>query len=155
MKRELRHLEEYLEDGETVRELTGGLVKNRGNGLLALTDRRVVFIFRGLVNSGLEEFRLNQLTSISMTGGLMWATINLTVAGATQSIQSVDKADANRMVPAIRSALGSAQVPIGTAQAVCPVNVLEQIATLKELHETGVLTDEEFSRKKTELLARL
>jgi len=152
MKNEMKHLAEYLQQGEVVEELTGGLLKGRGNGLLALTDRRVVFLFHGVINKGLEEFRLQQLTSVGMTGGLMWAAINLTVAGATQSIENVDKTDAKRVVPAIRDAISRAQAsPVASEGP----DVIAQIAKLKELHDAGILTDEEFGAKKAELLARL
>jgi hypothetical protein len=33
--------------------------------------------------------------------------------------------------------------------------IIDQIRKLSELHEEGILTDEEFSAKKTELLSRL
>jgi len=156
MKNEMKHLAEYLQQGEVVEELTGGLLKGRGNGLLALTDRRVVFLFHGVINKGLEEFRLQQLTSVGMTGGLMWAAINLTVAGATQSIENVDKTDAKRVVPAIRDAISRAQAsPVATPVASEGPDVIAQIAKLKELHDAGILTDEEFGAKKAELLARL
>lgn len=153
IKSEVKHLLDYLEPDEPVREMTSGLIKGKGNGALVLTDRRVAFIFHGAVRKGLEEFRLEHVTSVSSTGGVMFSTITLTVAGAAAKIENVDKKDAARMVPAIREALAaprSTPGPTGEGN-----EVFAQIAKLKELHGAGALTDEEFAAKKTELLGRV
>jgi hypothetical protein len=147
-KNEIRHLEEYLEPGEVVSEIAGGRF-GKGNGLLALTDRRVVFVFHGAVRKELEEFRLAVLTSVASSGGIMWASISLTVAGRTAKIDSVDKTDAKRMVDAIRLALSSgAPIP-------AMVDIPAQIQKLADLRDAGVLTSEEFEAKKADLLARM
>lgn len=52
---------------------------------------------------------------------------------------------------------GSARVPAapGTARPYDPAGVAERIRHLGELHEAGLVTDEEFSSRKAELLAEL
>lgn len=45
--------------------------------------------------------------------------------------------------------------PAAPAEAAAKPEVVEQIAKLASLHDAGILTDEEFAEKKTELLARL
>jgi hypothetical protein len=147
-KNEVKHLEEYLEPGEVVGEIAGGRF-GQSNGLLALTDRRVVFVFHGVVRTGFEEFRLPVLTAVASRGGVMWASISLTVAGSTARIESVDKTDAKRMVDAIRLALSAG------APTPAMVDIPAQIMKLADLRDAGVLTSEEFEAKKTDLLARM
>jgi Bacterial PH domain/Short C-terminal domain len=147
-KNEIKHLEEYLEPGEVVSEIAGGRF-GKGNGLLALTDRRIVFVFHGVVRTGLEEFRLPVLTAVSSSGGVIWASISLTLAGRTARIESIDKTDAKRMVDAIRLTL-SARTPTPAM-----VDIPAQIKKLADLRDAGVLTTEEFEAKKTDLLARM
>ncbi|MFJ3407881.1 SHOCT domain-containing protein [Promicromonospora sp. NPDC090134] len=50
---------------------------------------------------------------------------------------------------------GRSEAPSAPPQASGGADVVEQIRKLKELHEAGILTDAEFSTKKTELLDRL
>lgn len=147
MKRELATLAEWVEPDERVDELAGGALRGTGDGLLVLTDRRIVFVFRGLVTSALREFHLGLVTSIGLAGGLVFSTINLTVAGASQAIGNVDKTDADRMVRSVRAAVGALQP---TSR-----QVLDLVARLSQLHDAGALTDAEFTAKKTELLSRL
>lgn len=58
------------------------------------------------------------------------------------------------MVPAIRDAISNAQ-DAATAPAASEPDVIEQISKLKQLHKAGVLTDDESTSKKSELLGRL
>ncbi len=48
-KRDINKLPEYLNEGETVLAITGGIVA-RKNGLLVATNRRALFVAEGVVN---------------------------------------------------------------------------------------------------------
>ncbi|MGC9537659.1 DUF4429 domain-containing protein [Streptomyces sp. UG1] len=58
------------------------------------------------------------------------------------------------VLSAVRSA-GVAAVPAAAAPRRDPADIAERIRHLGELHEAGLVTDEEFSSKKAELLAEL
>ncbi|WP_260859599.1 DUF4429 domain-containing protein [Streptomyces cupreus] len=58
------------------------------------------------------------------------------------------------VLAAVRSA-GVAAVPAATAPRRDPADIAERIRHLGELHQAGLVTDEEFSSKKAELLAEL
>lgn len=55
---------------------------------------------------------------------------------------------------AIRDAVRAAQTA-GDSPAPAAPNITEQLAKLAQLHDAGVLTDDEFAAKKTQLLERL
>ncbi|HEU4676098.1 MAG TPA: SHOCT domain-containing protein [Motilibacteraceae bacterium] len=154
MRREIKNLPEHLEPGERVLEVAGGRFA-RGSGLLALTDRRVVFLFHGLVHTNLEEFRLARIDSVAVSSGVLWSSVTLTVAGNRAVIEQLDKTDGKRMVDAIRLAVAAAHARTATGGAPAEPDVVSQLERLGELRDRGVLTDAEFAAKKAELLARL
>lgn len=154
MRREIQHLPDHLEPGERVREVAGGRFA-RGSGLLALTDRRVVFLFHGLVHTELEEFRLTRIDSVASSGGVLWSSITLTVAGNRAVIEQLDKTDAKRMVDAIRLAVATAHAAPGGAPDQAEPDVVTQLERLARLRDAGALTDEEFAVSKAQLLSRL
>jgi hypothetical protein len=54
-RKEIRHLVEYLWEGETVERMATGAY-GRGQGLLVLTDRRLFFVRDGVVTKQTEDF---------------------------------------------------------------------------------------------------
>ncbi|MFF2994572.1 DUF4429 domain-containing protein [Streptomyces sp. NPDC057950] len=58
------------------------------------------------------------------------------------------------VLAAVRTS-GSAPVPVVPAPRRDPADIADRIRHLGELHEAGLVTDEEFTRKKAELLAEL
>jgi hypothetical protein len=58
MKGDVRHLEEYLDEGEDVRALLRAVMDGK-NGVLALTDRRVLVVFHGMLHQNEDELALS------------------------------------------------------------------------------------------------
>lgn len=154
MRREIKNLPEHLEPGEQVLEVAGGRFA-RGSGLLALTNRRVVFLFHGLVHTDLEEFRLARIDSVAVSSGVLWSTITLTVAGNRAVIEQLDKTDGKRVVDAIRLAVADVHDRAARSGPRPASDVVSQLERLGRLRELGVLTDEELAAAKAELLPRL
>ncbi|MFI1163165.1 DUF4429 domain-containing protein [Streptomyces sp. NPDC020801] len=59
------------------------------------------------------------------------------------------------VLAAVRAAAPAAPVPVTAAARRDPADIAERIRHLGELHQAGLVTDEEFSLKKAELLAEL
>jgi hypothetical protein len=59
------------------------------------------------------------------------------------------------VLAAVRRRGPAAAVPAATAPRRDPADIAERIRHLGELHQAGLVTDEEFSVKKAELLAEL
>jgi hypothetical protein len=142
--RELRRLEWVLHDGETVERLASG-IHGRGVGLLALTDQRLMFLRRRWLSQTLEDFPIARITSVLWHVGVMSGTITVFATGVKAEITNVQKDDGRELTERLRERL--------TAPAAD--GIFEQIRRLGELHEAGILTDEEFAEKKAELLRRL
>ena len=103
-KRELKALEDELMSDEAVHHLAGGTYQDR-NGLIALTNRRVLFFHRGLMKSTTEDFPLSKITSVQHESGMLMSKIKVAVSSRDVEIKNVEKNDAKRIAAAIREAI--------------------------------------------------
>lgn len=154
-RKELKKLDEYLWEDETVSRMATGLYAGK-NGLLVLTDRRLIFLFHGWTGQRNEDFPLDTITSISAGSGIAMGSITVFSGGAKAEIKNINKADAKALADEVRNRLATRGVRhTDAAPQAAPPDVLAQLKQLGELHEAGVLTSEEFEAKKAELLKRL
>jgi hypothetical protein len=153
--REIRDLPDCLLPDETVEEMATGLYQYR-RGLLVLTDRRLLFKARGTSSGRIEEFRLDSISSVQLESSLLLASLVMYGDRASRQIDSMEKADARRMVTQVRARLGGRARPAGasSARGGAP-EVVTLLKYLGELRDVGVLTTDEFQTKKAELLTRM
>lgn len=146
--REIKKLPQHLWDDERVELLSSGNVSDR-NGLLALTSHRLIFLFTGLVNSAFEDFPISNISSISYKSGMMLASIEVYASGNKATISNVNKADAKEIADAIRAKL-SRPAAASTVRAVS--SDADELAKWAGLHNSGVISVEDFEAKKRQLL---
>jgi hypothetical protein len=130
-------------------------------GVVLATNRRIMTVGKvPMVRPTIVSLPLASITSVRSGSG----TLDLHAGGDRLAVKHiVDPAAAASIARLIQqhAAPDAATVP---AEAIDPAsrtpqqtepNIIEQIRQLGELHDAGVLTDEEFATKKAELLARL
>ena len=151
-KREVRNLESHLLEGEQIEELAQGTF-TQNQGVVALTNQRLLFLFHGFVNRRTEEFGLESITSVEISKSLNIGTLRLRMSGNFCEITNVLAKDLDRMANAIRTRI---QHPVDRS---APVPLLDDPVTLikrlGELRDAGLLSDAEYAAKKQELLRRL
>ena len=160
--KELRALPSELWPTETVMHLTSGTYSN-GNGLLVVTDARILFLFMGVIRSMSEDFRYDRISSIEYKGGMLLATITVYVSNQKAVIQNVEKSLAKRIVDEVRATIHNPQTPYVPVQqasgpAVAPPigdSVADQLLKLKQLLDAGVLSQAEYDQKRSILIAQL
>jgi hypothetical protein len=162
-KRELKHLESYLQPEERVRKIASGTF-NTELGIVVLTDSRLVFIFHGLTHQVVEEFPLPTITAVSTKTGLSGGDLHVFTSATQAEISGMLSDDVRELVTELRTdiaRLRSPQPAAAPAPAVAPQpaapapDPMDQLAKLGQLRDAGILTDAEFEAKKTELLGRL
>jgi Bacterial PH domain/Short C-terminal domain len=159
VKRELKGLVELLAEDEEVLNLARGEYDDR-QGLVVLTDRRVLFTERGMMRSRLEDFPYDRISSVQTSTGMVHGTLKLFVSGNAAEIKDVyPKERAPEIGDYIRSRIHqkpTTDAPpaqeTGGPPASDPVAQLKQLA---ELRDAGIVTPEEFEAKKAELLSRM
>lgn len=126
------------------------------NGVVALTDRRLIFYRKGLMAEKFEPWPIERITSVESRKGLLLHDVKVHTSGDELEFRGPANAPGlpvALLVEKLQSAMNQADKP----QAPEPPtsDPLAQIARLQALHEAGAITAEEFAAKKTELLARL
>ncbi len=158
---EFKTVDSQLLDSETVIRIAGGKLK--GGGLLVLTDRRLLFFNRKIGRVHTSDFPLDKVSSVDWKQGMINGTITIFAMGEKSKIEDVYNVDGRHLVEETRERLhaGSSPYPAPSreparqdspAQAADP---MAAIAQLGQLHDAGVLSDEEFNEKKAELLKRI
>ncbi|MGQ0483493.1 MAG: hypothetical protein ACT4O0_21015 [Pseudonocardia sp.] len=102
VERELRQLAAHLREGERVRRLAAG-VYGSGDGLLAVTDHRVLLLRDGRSGQASEGFPLERVTSVRWLPGDGHGTILVGDSHTTAELSDVDPGEGAAAVALIRS----------------------------------------------------
>ncbi len=102
VERELRGLAAHLREGERVRRLAAG-VYGSGDGLLAVTDHRVLLLRDGRSGQASEGFPLERVTSVRWLPGDGLGTILVGDSHTTAELSQVDPGEGAAAVALIRS----------------------------------------------------
>lgn len=154
-KKNLDYLKEHLNEGEEVSHSCFGTYETKilnadsvRSGILACTENRVIFFAVKLFGFDLESFPYSNISAIEFSKGFMGAKVNLTMSGNTAKLKWIQEGTPNDLVGFVRDRMG-------TNTSVGGADVISQIESLAKLNSQGILTDEEFSIKKAELLDRM
>ena len=154
-------LAEVLEPGENVVACVYGAYETKvmgsqgvRNGIFAATEKRIVFYGKKLGGYDLESFPFEQISSVEDSKGLIVGnTISFFAAGNRVSLKWIKKGDIPEFLEYAKSQVGrpAQSAPMAAAAPDIP----EQIKKLSDLHDQGILTDEEFDQKKSDLLSKM
>lgn len=151
----IRNLVTHLQGGESVWRLASGNYGGR-LGLIALTDRRLLFVADGAFSQRVEDFPLGRISSVEYTSGFASGTLVVYASGNKAEVKSVPKEDGKALADQVRAAL-SAPAPVAspTAPQSAPSggsDVIEQLERLSALHSAGHISAEEFAAAKAKVL---
>ena len=159
-QRNLAAVGEHLDENESIIESCGGVyeVKLFGmhddvrRGIFIVTEKRVVFFAKWLMGYDLESFPLSKISAIEISKSLMGKSINMKMPGNTVEIKWIQSGEPNKLVAYVRENMGE-ETPVRPDPA--SEDILAQIQKLAALKDQGILTEDEFTAKKTELLAKM
>lgn len=152
---------DHLDPGETVLISAMGAYETKimgqdsiRNGVLIATELRVLFFAKKIGGHEIESFPLKNISSFESGKNLMGGTITFYASNNRVHVKwIVPAASADVFLQVVRK--GMHDNPPAAASQPAGVDVLAKIQKLGELHAAGVLTDEEFSNKKAELLTQI
>lgn len=150
-RKEINELPQILAESETIDNIAQGTYNN-GQGILVSTNRRLVFVDKGLLYGlKVEDFPLDKITTIQYETGLLLGEIKIHTSGNIAKIDNVEKATARAFAEFVRNKLSQPKettAPIIKNQP----DVYDQLEKLAKLKEQGILTQEEFDTQKKKLL---
>jgi len=142
-----------FEPGEKLVCAIHGNVDKTKTGILFVTDKRVIFHYRGVL-SGYKclIFPYDQITAVNCISRFIIDKLELRVGSYDILLDSVPKGDGSVAAQIILDMRN--YVSRSNAQP-SQVDIADQIEKLGKLREKGLITEEDFVRKKDELLKRL
>ncbi|WP_309029115.1 PH domain-containing protein [Streptomyces alfalfae] len=158
-KREIQRLPEVLWEGETVEMLSPGLY-GKGNGLVAMTSQRLIFLKHGIMSQQVEDFPYSRISSVQWSGGMLMGTMIVFASGNKAEIKQMPKDAGKALADALRARLADAvQAPAAGVQQAAPApaggDVASRLATLDQLRAAGAITDEEYRDRRGKILDSL
>ncbi|MET9252470.1 PH domain-containing protein [Streptomyces sp. NPDC003717] len=154
-KREIESLPEVLAEGETVELLAAGLY-GKGNGLLVMTDRRLVFYFRGRFGQKVEDFPYGRISSVQWTAGMLMGTLTVFTSGNRAEIRQVPKDQGKALADQLRQRVArTGEPPADVPDAGSARDVASRLRTLDELRAADAITDEEHRDRRARILDSL
>ena len=165
--KQIRKFQEHLSAGEYIVhfndlplvvtglwERTGDDISESSGSLIA-TNQRLVFFFKVLGVLNIQTFPYSEISRIEHSKDLLWSQARVITSGGSSTIKLVNE----HIVLSKIVEFANLQVSQGSAVAQSvsaeSTNLIEQIKQLSELHQSGILTDEEFASKKQILLDRM
>ena len=152
----LDELRKYFEPGENNECTIGGAyeIKMFGNdsirsGILSATNKRVIFYGKKLGGYDMEVFPYENISSIEASKGILGYTVSLFASGNIVKMKLINSGDVNKFISLVRSRIGKKQ---DVSRQIDGYDAIEKLGVL---YEKGILTEEEFKIKKTELLHKL
>jgi Bacterial PH domain/Short C-terminal domain len=161
----VRSAEKHLESGEQILDWVLGVYEvDRlllGNGsrsaALIATDRRILFFAKKLVGYDLESFPYRNISSFEQEREVLGAYLRMFAAGNTVELKWIqDRRGLAAFMQTVKEHMSGAVAPSAAPAArPRPSDIPERIRELARLRDEGLLTEQEYARKKAELLARL
>lgn len=158
--RHFKLIEEQLNDDEYVMFCFVGLhnfvstTKHDNNYAYALTNKRLILAQQKVIGNNVQSIVLDNLNNVSKNAGMMYGTLTINTLGASVVV-GVDKGAADNINDALNKIIydlkntAKTSVVLNNSSAVTPV---DEIRKYKELLDDGIISQEEFDKKKTELL---
>lgn len=175
-KKRLLKVEDILDDDETVYYLTRGSTvdvegSSAGSSLFGddrsrktgtkgwvravYTDKRVAVKVPQVLGDDERSIPYHSVTSVDLDTGLQTKRFSLQTPGQTYHIETHDpgKDECREIVRFVRDKIAEAnqQESVVTQEA----DPTEQLQNLKDLHDEGVVSDEEFEEKRQRLLEKI
>ncbi|WP_282859454.1 PH domain-containing protein [Pseudoclavibacter helvolus] len=131
------------------------------SGLLLATDLRVMFYAKKLGGFEIESFPYRNISSFEHGKSLMGHHVSLYASGNRVVVKWLQPAqDFEPFLAEVKAKMHQKAADIANVSASGTANYLPEdiyaaLEKLGQLRDAGVLTEDEFSAKKTELLARI
>lgn len=133
-------------------EMMGKGDKTQHNGVLIVTAERVVFYRKGILGEILETIPLKRITSIERKSVIGHRTIRIHASHDQLEFKTFEKDKELELINAIESGRGLNKEIKPSSQNNNPLDLLKK---LSELKDSGIITEEEFQKKKADLLSKI
>ena len=155
-RREIKELPNILWDSEQIHDIVQGSYDS-GFGILVSTDRRLIFVNKGMIYGlKVEDFPNDKITSIQYETKLLFGSITIFASGNKAVVKDVDKNQVRTFSEGVRARVAAGSFPAteqpSPSGGPTENDMAGQLEKLAALKEKGILTEEEFTAKKKQIL---
>lgn len=131
-------------------------IKDKEPVIMALTDQRIILIFKILMSEKIEQFPNREIREHRLIrNGLIGSKLRIATITRVFDIDlSFKKDSADRIEQVLQEIERTSNVTVPSENKE-RVDAIEQIEKLSKLRDAGILSEEEFKIKKEELLKRI
>lgn len=151
-RKEINELPQILDEKEEIDGIIQGTY-NKGQGILVSTNRRLVFIDKGLLYGlKVEDFPLSRITSIQYETGIIFGKLKIYASSNVAEIDNAENSRVRQFAEFIRNKLSDKEQMSSNTLG---TDMLAQLEMLGKLKEAGVLSEEEFKEQKLRIIKGL
>jgi hypothetical protein len=155
-RKEVKQLPTILWEDEKVEHIIRGFYAS-GTGILIATNKRLVFVDKGITKLRVEDFPYDKITSIQYNLGIAGGTLTIFASGNKADIQHVPKDQCKAFGDFVRARITSVAPHASRSEEARPIqsdgsDVVDRLERLARLREQGVLSDAEFETQKQKIL---
>ena len=134
---------------------TVGYVKGMLYGVIVVTDQRILFVNSVLGRATTKEIRLSDIRSIDAKTGSVFACLRI-IGSSSMIVTTNSTSHIIKLKNAINEALSRRDSGTAACQHSSDDSLqasdIQQLQTLKQLYDSGIITAEEFTAKKAQIL---
>lgn len=156
----LKLVVKHLDNDETIKESVYGAFETKRmggnsvrNGVFVATEKRLFFFGKKTFGFETESFPFKNISSIESSKGLMGRSISIFASNNKAKMKWINKGDVNAFVNYVNEMINPSSSNNNVQKD--ENDILTQIEKLSALKEKGIITEEEFTAKKTDLLSKL
>ncbi|MCX6325063.1 MAG: PH domain-containing protein [Bacteroidia bacterium] len=153
-------MEEHLDNGEKIHESIFGVYEGKlmgtdviRDGIFVATEKRVIFYAKKLMGYDLESFPLRNISSVERSKGLMGHKVTIIVSGNEATLKWINQGEVSSFIEYLNDRIGNREPT--SKNFPDKSDIPDQTEKLSILKNKGILTEDEFTKKKNELLSRL
>lgn len=157
LEKNIKELQSHLDDGEIIEASIYGAYETKiigsgtiNNGILAATNKKVVFFGKKMFGFDLEVFPYSNISSVEYSKDMMGHKVTLFASGNKASMKWINKGEVQRFVEIVKSRIGKKETTQGTVSS--DDDIYTQIEKLSDLKNKGIISEQEFETKKKQLL---
>lgn len=150
-KKEIKELPNILWEGEKLEKLAQGIY-NGGFGVVVATNRRVIFVDKGIIKFRVEDFPYDKITSIQYETGFLQGKITIFASGNKAVIDNISKDIARTFAEYIRAKISGNKNTTDPLASIDTEDIVSKIERLAKLKKQGTISEDEFAALKKKIV---
>ena len=151
----LSTIKKNLNKGESIKKSVFGMCEGVRTGIIAATDTRLVFFVKKVFGHEIESFPYNKISSLERSKGAIGEGITIFTSNNKAKMRLVTGGSILQLLDFVETKLNPDSVEQDAKASTNTMDIPSQIERLADLGDKGIVTEEEFSIKKAELLDKM